>query len=72
MSETTEETTTTTTTQSRWRSKYVWAAVFAQALIIVGLFLPQISDTIKIIGTAVLESLTVLGILNNPTDSTNW
>jgi uncharacterized membrane protein len=58
--------------QNRWRSKYVWAAVLAQVLIIIGLFVPQISDTVKIVGTAGLEILTVIGILNNPTDKVNW
>jgi uncharacterized membrane protein len=58
--------------QSRLKSKVVWASVLAQVLIIVGLFLPQISDTVKIVGASVLEILTVFGILNNPTDSTSF
>ncbi len=34
----------------------------------IGLVAPEISDEIKIIGTAVIEILTVFGVLNNPTD----
>jgi uncharacterized membrane protein len=66
MSEVTNE------TQNRFKSKVVWASVLAQVLVIVGLFLPQLSDTIKVIGTSILEIVTVLGILNNPSDATNF
>ena len=58
--------------QNRWRSKYVWAAILAQVLVIVGLFIPDISEPVKIVGTAVLEIATVVGILNNPTDKVDW
>ena len=53
--------------QSRLRSKVVWLSVLAQVLIIVGLFLPNISDYVKVIGTALIEIATIFGILNDPT-----
>ena len=52
--------------QNRFRSPVVWAAVLGQVLLIIGLFKPEISDTVKIIGMAVIEILTLFGILNNP------
>lgn len=53
---------------NRLKSPVVWLAVLAQVCIIIGLFAPDISDTVKIIGTCVIEICTVFGILNNPTD----
>ena len=58
--------------QKRLTSKVVWLAVLAQALLIVGLYLPDISDQVKIVGTAVIEILTLFGVLNNPTDQENF
>lgn len=56
------------TVLERMKSPVVWLAVIAQVVVIVGLFKPEISDTIKIVGTAIVEMLTLFGILNNPTD----
>ena len=58
--------------QKRFKSKVVWAAVLAQVLLIVGLYLPEVSEEIKIVGTAVIEILTLFGILNNPTDKESF
>lgn len=53
--------------KERLKSKVVWIAVLSQICIIVALFIPEISDTVKIIGSAIIEILTLIGILNNPT-----
>lgn len=58
--------------QERWKSKVVWLAVLAQVLIIIGLFIPDLSEPVKIVGTAIIEILTLFGILNNPTDKNNF
>ena len=55
--------------QNRLKSKVVWTAVLGQVLLIVGLFLPNISDIVKIVGGAVIEIFTLFGILNNPTNN---
>lgn len=54
--------------KNRLKSPVVWLAVLAQVCIIIGLFAPDISDTVKVIGAAVIEIATLFGILNNPTD----
>lgn len=56
----------------RLKSPVIWMAVLAQVGVIVGLMSPEIADTVKIVGTAILEVLTVFGILNNPTDPENF
>lgn len=53
--------------QSRLKSKVVWLSVLAQVLIIIGVFIPQISEQVKIVGTAIIEIVTLFGILNDPT-----
>lgn len=53
--------------KDRLHSKVVWAAILAQVLIIVMLFWPDLANYIKVIGAAVIEILTLLGILNDPT-----
>jgi uncharacterized membrane protein len=58
--------------QNRFKSKVVWTAVLAQVLVILGLYMPGIADEVKIVGTAVLEMLTLFGILNNPTNSAGF
>ena len=54
--------------KKRLASPVVWGSVLAQVLLIVGLYMPEVSDTVKIVGTAVIEVLTLFGVLNNPTD----
>ena len=58
--------------KKRLKSKVVWLSVLAQVIIIVGVFCPDITDEVKIIGTALLEIATLFGILNNPTDRDNF
>lgn len=58
--------------QNRLKSKVVWTAVLGQVLLIVGLFLPNISDNVKIVGGAVIEIFTLFGILNNPTNNNGF
>lgn len=58
--------------QNRLRSKVVWAAVLAQVLILVSMYIPQISEQVKITGSVVLEILTIFGILNDPTSKNNF
>lgn len=52
----------------RLTSPVVWGSVLAQVLLIVGLYMPNITDSVKIVGMAVIEILTLFGVLNNPTD----
>ena len=54
--------------QNRFRSKVVWGAVLGQILLVIGIFLPNISNEVKVVGGAVIEILTLFGILNNPTN----
>ena len=58
--------------KERLKSKVVWLSVLAQVIIIIGVFCPDITDEVKIIGTALLEIATLFGILNNPTDRDNF
>lgn len=58
--------------KERLKSKVVWTAILAQVLIIIALFLPDITQEGKIVGTAIIEIMTILGILNNPTDRDNF
>ena len=54
--------------QNRIKSKIVWVSVLAQIILIVGLINPAVTDNVKIVGSAVIEILTLFGILNNPTN----
>lgn len=54
--------------KSRLKSPIVWAAIIAQICIIITMFSPSISEEVKTICMCVVEILTILGILNNPTD----
>lgn len=63
---------TTNKNQNRFKSAVVWGAVLGQLLLIIGLFLPEITEEVKIIGFAVIEILTLFGILNNPTNKTGF
>lgn len=58
--------------QNRLKSKVVWLAVLAQILLMLALFIPEISNQVKIVGTAIIEILTLFGILNNPSDPNNF
>lgn len=58
--------------KERFKSPVVWLAVIAQICIVITMFAPSISDTFKVIGTCVVEILTLFGILNNPADSSSF
>jgi uncharacterized membrane protein len=58
--------------QERLKSKVVWLAVLAQVLLIVGLYIPDIANEVKIVGSAAIEIATLFGILNNPTDKESF
>lgn len=58
--------------KERLKSPVVWGSVLGQIILIVGLFIPEIADSVKVIGTAAIEILTVFGVLNNPTDKDNF
>ena len=64
-------------TQNRWRSYVLWAAIISQVAVIIGLVggwqYIGLTDTLfKAVATAVLELFSIVGIVNNPTDKTNW
>ena len=50
----------------RLKSPVVWISVISQIALIAAIFNPDISDNVKLIGGAVVEVLTLFGILNNP------
>ena len=58
--------------QNRLKSSVVWSAVIGQVLLIVALFHPEVTEPLKIFCTALIEILTLFGILNNPTDRNNF
>ncbi len=58
--------------QNRLRSKVVWGAVLGQILLIIGLYLPNISNEVKVVGSAVIEIFTLFGVLNNPTNKNGF
>ena len=53
----------------RLRSPVVWVAVIAQIALILNLVNPDLTENFKIITAAVVEILTLFGVLNNPSDS---
>jgi uncharacterized membrane protein len=63
--------------QNRFRSVVMWAAVAAQVFVILGVtggydVLGIAEPVLKVVVSAILEILTLIGILNNPTDSQGW
>lgn len=52
----------------RLKSPVVWGCVVAQIVLIIAVFSPATSETVKQIATPVIEILTLFGILNNPTN----
>ena len=58
--------------QNRLKSVVVWSAVLSQVLIILALIKPDVTEEVKIVTTAILEILTLFGILNNPTDKNGF
>ncbi|MBR1654281.1 MAG: holin [Clostridia bacterium] len=58
--------------KERLKSPVVWTAVLMQVALIIALFNKELSETIKIIGTSIIEILTLFAILNNPSDKSNF
>lgn len=58
--------------QNRLKSAVVWTAILGQVILILALFHPELTDKVKILFTAVIEILTLFGVLNNPTDKNNF
>lgn len=58
--------------KERLKSPVVWTAVLMQIALIIALFNKELSETIKIIGTSIIEILTLFAILNNPSDKKNF
>jgi len=53
----------------RLKSPIVWVAILAQVAIIIAMFNPDLATYIKAVGASIVEILTLIGVLNNPTDS---
>lgn len=61
--------------QNRWKSPVVWAAVVAQGLTILltlGVITTGLSEALDTAIAGALQILTILGVLNNPTDGENF
>ena len=58
--------------KKRLQSPVVWTAVLMQVVLIIALFNKELSETVKIIGTSIIEILTLFAILNNPSDKKNF
>lgn len=64
-------------TQPRWRSYVMWTAIIAQVVTLFGLLglwdkIGLTSDVFQGVATAILEILTLVGVINNPTSRTGW
>lgn len=58
--------------KERLKSPVVWVAVFTQICMIVSLFNEELSQTIKVISTCIIEIFTLFAVLNNPSDRNNF
>lgn len=61
--------------QSRWKSKVLWAAIFAQIVVLLQIMgvwekLGITSDTATNVFTGFLQILAIFGIVNNPENPT--
>jgi len=59
----------------RWKSPVLWTAIVAQVvsiLLMVGAINVGIGDQVNQVAGGVLQLLVLVGVLNNPTDKTNW
>lgn len=54
--------------KDRLKSHTVWGGIIAQICIIIALVNPAIESDFKIITTALLEIVTLVGLINNPSD----
>jgi len=58
--------------KERLKSPVVWTAALLQIVLIIALFNKELSEIIKVIGTGIIEILTLFAILNNPSDKKNF
>lgn len=58
--------------KKRLQSPVVWVAVFTQICMIIGLFNKELSETVKVISTCIIEIFTLFAVLNNPSDKSNF
>ncbi len=63
--------------QNRWKSKYMWAAIVVQIVVLgqltglwvqIGIDAGLVQDVLM----AVLQLAVLVGIVNNPTDAKDW
>lgn len=60
-------------TQNWWNSPITLTAIFAQIILIAGLFLTVDNlNIIQVIGTSVITIIAVLASTNNPTNPVGW
>jgi uncharacterized membrane protein len=64
-------------TQSRWKSKYLWAAIIALVAFVLGNWglynaIGLTDESFKQFADLIFMVLVGLGIYNNPTDAENW
>ena len=60
-------------TQNRWRSKVLWMAIIAQVITLLSAFgfwqaIGVTEDWVNKIVIIMMQLLTILGVVNNPTD----
>jgi phi LC3 family holin len=61
--------------QSRFKSPVVWGAIIAQVLSILvalGVLLPDASEAVNAVVSSVLQMLVVFGVLNDPSNKTDF
>ena len=61
--------------QNRWKSPVVWGAVVAQVatiLVILGVIDIGQSETVNAVIASVLQALVAFGVLNNPTEKSEF
>lgn len=59
--------------QSRWKSKVMWAGIASQIislLILMGVIDTQMGETVNQVVAGVLQILTLLTVINDPTNPT--
>ena len=58
--------------KERLTSYVVWLAILGYVSAVLIAFVPELNDKVQIISQALLGILVTLGILNNPTDKTQF
>lgn len=55
-------------TQSRLRSRLTWIVIVGVVVGVVKHYIPGITDDVQLISDAVITILTIVGVLNDPTN----